>query len=241
MRRRRSHAPSAWRRYAEDNRIETKSEPKTEFVSYPPPTRTYDLSLSYPLNLSTTDLGDGASLQSAGRHHIITDLTPPSSPVPSTLATLLAGPPLYCFPMTDTASRTVESTPLPVTPPPVEPVTTPPPEGANCVESEALKVVCRGDIDPSLNFVEATPEAQAELDKIENLIGAYNCRLCSSHFDDAFRLAVHKCEKIVHLEYACPDCTKVFQYAAHLASHRRWHKPRSGVKTKSASAKQRAS
>ncbi|KAI0212733.1 hypothetical protein LSAT2_002340 [Lamellibrachia satsuma] len=249
VRRRRSHAPPAWRRSSEcDQTTKPVSQPPIVNISYPPPTRNYELSLSYPLNLSTTDLGlgDVGALPSTGRHRIITDLTPPSSPVPSTLATLLAGPPLYCYPMTDSTkqapSRTADITPVPTAPPHTvsETVKTPQPE-ASCVENETLKVVCRGDIDPSLNFVEATPEAQAELDKIENLIGAYICRLCSWHFDDAFKLAVHKCEKIVNLEYACPDCSKVFQYAAHLASHRRWHKPRSGVKTKNASTKQSAS
>lgn len=84
-----------------------------------------------------------------------------------------------------------------------------------------------GDIDPSLNLVVVSEEAKAELAKIKNTIGDYNCCLCHQKFDDAFALAQHSCPRIVHLEYRCPDCEKVFNCPANLASHRRWHKPRS--------------
>jgi hypothetical protein len=44
-------------------------------------------------------------------------------------------------------------------------------------DCEEGKVVY-GDIDSSYNYVEVTPEARAAIDKIENKIGDYICRLC---------------------------------------------------------------
>ena len=52
--------------------------------------------------------------------------------------------------------------------------------------------VTAGDIDPSMNLVEVTPEAKAELAKIENKIGDFICRLCKEVYDDAFGLAQHR-------------------------------------------------
>lgn len=83
-----------------------------------------------------------------------------------------------------------------------------------------------GDIDPSFNIVVVSDEARAELSKIENRIGDYNCMLCRDHFTDAFALAQHRCPRIIHIEYRCTECEKVFNCPANLASHRRWHKPR---------------
>lgn len=65
-----------------------------------------------------------------------------------------------------------------------------------------------------------------ELRKIDNKIGDYICRLCHHLFDDAFKLAQHRCVRIVHVEYRCPECGKSFVCPANLASHRRWHRPR---------------
>ncbi|CAG9803850.1 unnamed protein product [Chironomus riparius] len=90
-----------------------------------------------------------------------------------------------------------------------------------------------GDIDPQYNVVEITEEAKCELAQIKNVIGAYQCKLCTLEFEDAFLLAMHRCSCIVLIDYRCPECGKKFNCPANLASHRRWHKPRDQINKKS--------
>uniref|UniRef100_A0A915JEJ1 C2H2-type domain-containing protein n=1 Tax=Romanomermis culicivorax TaxID=13658 RepID=A0A915JEJ1_ROMCU len=84
-------------------------------------------------------------------------------------------------------------------------------------------------LDDSAEWVEASEDARRQLAEIPNIIGDYVCKLCRQKFEDAFKLAKHKCPRIGHQEYRCPECDKTFSCPANLASHRRWHKPKNAM------------
>jgi len=65
-------------------------------------------------------------------------------------------------------------------------------------------------------YVQITSQSIAKLDKIENKLGPYECKLCRIVFSNAFELAMHKCAKIHHTLFTCDECNKVFNSSANL-------------------------
>ncbi|KJH43541.1 zinc finger, C2H2 type [Dictyocaulus viviparus] len=86
-------------------------------------------------------------------------------------------------------------------------------------------------IDETAAYVEVSEESRKKIKAIENVIGDSVCCLCKVRYDDVFKLAQHRCPRIAHEEYRCPECEKIFSCPANLASHRRWHRPREQMDT----------
>ncbi|VDO69182.1 unnamed protein product [Heligmosomoides polygyrus] len=86
-------------------------------------------------------------------------------------------------------------------------------------------------LDETAAYVEVSEESRKKIEAIENVIGDCVCCLCKVRYDDVFKLAQHRCPRIAHEEYRCPECEKIFSCPANLASHRRWHRPRDQTET----------
>ncbi|KAI6189576.1 Zinc finger, C2H2 domain and Zinc finger C2H2-type/integrase DNA-binding domain-containing protein [Aphelenchoides bicaudatus] len=95
---------------------------------------------------------------------------------------------------------------------------------ASEVSADDMSKAC--DLDETASCVNVSNETRRKIAEIPNIIGDSACCLCKRKFPDVFVLAMHRCPRIVHEEYKCPECQKVFSCPANLASHRRWHLPR---------------
>lgn len=65
------------------------------------------------------------------------------------------------------------------------------------------------ELDETASCVHVSTESRLKIAKILNVIGDSVCSLCKVKFEDVFRLAMHRCPRIVHEEYKCPECDKV--------------------------------
>uniref|UniRef100_A0A915EX73 C2H2-type domain-containing protein n=1 Tax=Ditylenchus dipsaci TaxID=166011 RepID=A0A915EX73_9BILA len=82
------------------------------------------------------------------------------------------------------------------------------------------------ELDDTASYVNISEDSRAAIACIPNVIGESVCSLCKVKYEDVFRLAMHRCPRIMHEEYRCPECEKTFSCPANLASHRRWHRPK---------------
>ncbi|VDK28321.1 unnamed protein product [Gongylonema pulchrum] len=64
------------------------------------------------------------------------------------------------------------------------------------------------DMDETAVFVNVSEESRRKIQQIPNIIGDCICALCKVRYDDVFRLAQHRCPRIIHEEYRCPECDK---------------------------------
>ncbi|CAD6196407.1 unnamed protein product [Caenorhabditis auriculariae] len=63
-------------------------------------------------------------------------------------------------------------------------------------------------LDETAAYVEVTEESRSKIEEIPNVIGDCVCRLCKVKYEDVFKLAQHRCPRIAHEEYKCPECEK---------------------------------
>ncbi|PAV64382.1 hypothetical protein WR25_07556 [Diploscapter pachys] len=63
-------------------------------------------------------------------------------------------------------------------------------------------------LDETAAYVEATEESRSKIQAIPNFIGDSVCCLCKVKYEDVFKLAQHRCPRIAHEEYKCPECDK---------------------------------